>query len=115
MYFQFCLAVEHVKHIFVKVLIIISIMFNFTEPRFNEVSLTLTSSDIRETVTSILQKCNLPLNYVKSVPIPDENPPENAKAKFPRPVKWEPSFYSTYGIPDPYGVPCKIKVESILR
>jgi hypothetical protein len=60
------------------------------------VRVSLLSDNIHNTVSSILRSCNLPLDYINSIK------PQTATSPGPdRPIKWDPSFYTFYGIPNP--------------
>ncbi|XP_070574479.1 T-cell activation inhibitor, mitochondrial-like isoform X2 [Ptychodera flava] len=54
----------------------------------SQVTFTLESSDVRHTVHQILKSCKMPTDFVKSIP---------SKGVFPRPIRWDPSYYTYYG------------------
>lgn len=61
--------------------------------------ISLSSQDIRTAVTEILKSCDLPLDYVKSIPAKTYS-----LAKFPRPIKWDHTYYTVTGEPNPENV-----------
>ena len=79
-----------------------------SEEPFQKVLIELRSNSLRETVEKVLLSCNLPLDYVNSVE-------PKQKQQFFRPIKWDPSFYQFYNIPDPYKVPRNKSPRHTLR
>ncbi|KAL3859652.1 hypothetical protein ACJMK2_009865 [Sinanodonta woodiana] len=62
-----------------------------------KVKITLASSDLRKTLTSILNSCELPLDYLQTIST------QKTESVFgDRPVKWDPSYYAATGKTNSY-------------
>ena len=70
------------------------------------------SYNVKETVESVLRSCDISLEYVKSINVQDR---QREVLKSDRPIKWDKSFYSFYGIPYPYSKKMHRKPEETLR
>ena len=67
----------------------------------------LLTRTVRDTVTTVLKSCDLSLDYVNEVP--------SAKKGPDRPIRWDPTFYTFYGIPNPFAPRRQPKMEDSLR
>ncbi|KAK6184689.1 hypothetical protein SNE40_007108 [Patella caerulea] len=64
------------------------------------VDFNLIGKSVRNTVITVLERCDLPLSYINTIPKDSSQGDSN---EFSRPIKWHPSFYAATGKKPPFG------------
>lgn len=69
---------------------------------FRVVSFTLHTRDLLSTVLHVLNSCSLSVEHIQNVSS-NVQPPEQAKRRPDRPIKWDKTYYTFTGFKDPEG------------